>query len=181
MVHVGPAYIPGQVERGKRIKHLDIDTSGNVVSETDLVVYTGTGYGTPLGLVFMPDGLYFSDLFGEIGFTGYAQTRGNIYRVVQGTQTTDAAPVETGLAVSLGAGRWYPQGLHMVWECRGVGGSGDYRYDYYFGDGNKQLNRTEESRYYVYPDSGSYAARCVVHDVLTGNSVETTTSVTLAE
>lgn len=164
VVHVGPAYIPGQVDRGKRIKQIQLNSDGSYNSESDLVVYTGDGYGTPLGLIFLDDGLYFTDLFGEQGFTGYGETKGNIYRVVQGTQTTDPAPGNDELSAAIGPARWYPQGLNMVWECKASGGTGPFTYDYYFGDGQSQTNTESDNVYHTYPANGTYTAYCRIFD-----------------
>jgi glucose/arabinose dehydrogenase len=180
VVHVGPAYVEGQVEHGKRVVRIDLNTDGSYKGETPMVTYTGKGYGTPIGLVFMNDGLYFSDMFGEQGFVGYAQTKGNIYRIVPGTQTVDAAPGTSGLAMTFGPARWYPQGRNVVWECKGTGGSGNYKYDYVFGDGQGTYGTTMDNVYHTYPSAGTYTASCTVKDQANGQTKTLSTSITVS-
>ncbi|MCP8323069.1 MAG: PQQ-dependent sugar dehydrogenase [Candidatus Methylarchaceae archaeon HK02M2] len=77
----GFSYFKGKAIKGKRIVKLKIneDKSG-IKSYDDFVIYVGQGPASPCGMVFGPDGLYFTDLHGERdGLTKVPS--GNIYRV----------------------------------------------------------------------------------------------------
>jgi hypothetical protein len=87
----GPAYQHGPTERGKKIQRFQLDADGNVESESVFLDYVGNGKATVIGVAFGPDGLYFTDLYGENGFDEFGQVHGNIYRIRWvGTNTTAA-------------------------------------------------------------------------------------------
>lgn len=78
----GPTYAPGDPGgNAKRIRRIVLAGADSVVAETQFLKYAGAGYGTIAGLAFGPDGLYFSDLYGEGGFDEDGVTRANIYRI----------------------------------------------------------------------------------------------------
>ncbi|MFQ5639141.1 MAG: PQQ-dependent sugar dehydrogenase [bacterium] len=79
--HSGPTYLLGQTARGKRIQMFTLAPDGSVTTQSDFLTYTGRGRATVVGLAFGPDGLYFTDLYGEDGFDANGITRANIYRV----------------------------------------------------------------------------------------------------
>jgi hypothetical protein len=82
----GPTYDSGPwSDRGKQIWSFALDDTGAIVSTEPLVRYIGSGYGTCVGLGAGPDGLYFTDLYGEEGFNQFGITNANIYRVVPST------------------------------------------------------------------------------------------------
>lgn len=83
----GPTYAVGQVPNGKRIWEIAVDDTGGVVFDREFLRYTGVQFGTIVGLAIGPDGLYFTDLYGEGGFDANGLTRANIYRVKQRTPT----------------------------------------------------------------------------------------------
>jgi hypothetical protein len=87
----GATYAPGQPFNGKVIHMLDLNASGAVTSDSVFVRYVGAGYGTVVGVAFGPDGLYFTDLYGESGFGANGLTEANIYRVST-TQTSVESP-----------------------------------------------------------------------------------------
>ncbi len=175
----GPTVVPGTLERGKRIVEIKVNPDGSAQEPVELLRYSGDGFGTPLGLEFASDGLYFTDFLGEEGFVGLGQSHGNIYRIVPGVQTEDPAPHTDGFRAGLGAAPWFPQGLNMIWECRGSGGSGNYLYSYWFGDGHQQLLSTYDNVWHTYEEEGVYEARCVVYDVVTSESTSVTTMLNL--
>jgi glucose/arabinose dehydrogenase len=77
----GESYLKGPAVKGKRIVKLRIAEDGSGIKSYDnFVVYVGEGPASPLGLAFGPDGLYFTDLYGEQG-DPKGPASGNIYRV----------------------------------------------------------------------------------------------------
>jgi len=77
----GETYLQGPSTRGKKIWRFTLDGNGQVVSDSLFLDYTGAGKATVIGVAFGPDGLYFTDLYGENGFDQFGQTQGNIYRI----------------------------------------------------------------------------------------------------
>jgi glucose/arabinose dehydrogenase len=77
----GPTYARGvPPARGKWILDVQLDSEDHVVDVTELLHYQGGGFSTVAGMVVAPDGLYFTDLYGEAGFES-GPPIGNIYRV----------------------------------------------------------------------------------------------------
>ncbi|HLC32385.1 MAG TPA: PQQ-dependent sugar dehydrogenase [Candidatus Nanoarchaeia archaeon] len=179
----GSTYAEGASPNAKRIVQFKINPDGSKQSVQDLVTYTGNGYGAPIGLAFGNDGLYFTDLYGEAGFVGVAQTKGNIYRIHPGDQSQSTLinqPQEFSAGLSPAA--WYPQEYDMVWDCKGIGGSGQYHFDYFFGDGNAQYN-VQGTVWHTYPQVGTktYTASCTVYDDATGKTASTSTQIVLPQ
>lgn len=83
----GPAYRPGPSDRGKQIWSFALDDTGGVAFAQQFLHYVGNGYATCVGLGTGPDGLYFTDLYGEKGFNASFVTDANIYRVRAGSQS----------------------------------------------------------------------------------------------
>ena len=78
----GPTWASGPQDQGKRIIELELDGSGNVINgPTPLVEYGGAGKATAVGLAAGPDGLYFSDLYKDLGFSSPIDPGANILRV----------------------------------------------------------------------------------------------------
>lgn len=77
----GPTFKLGQTSRGKRIQMFTLAPDGSVNSTLDFLTYIGEGRATVLGIAFGPDGLYFTDLYGEEGFDSNGITHSNVYRV----------------------------------------------------------------------------------------------------
>ncbi len=77
----GVPYLSGANPLGKKIERLKLDSLGNVIENEIFVDYIGSGRATVVGVEFGPDGLYFTDLFGEDGFDYKGRVRGNVYRV----------------------------------------------------------------------------------------------------
>jgi glucose/arabinose dehydrogenase len=78
-------------DNGKRIFDVALDAVGNVEEVTDFVVYEGEGYSTVVGLAFGPDGLYFTDMYGEAGFDDQGNLNAGVYRV-RWTGAVDGSP-----------------------------------------------------------------------------------------
>ncbi len=82
----GPTYYQGTSGRGKTIFDFTLDSAGTrVVAVNKFMTYTGQGFGTVVGVAFGPDGLYFTDIFGEDGFDETGRAYGNIYRITRQT------------------------------------------------------------------------------------------------
>jgi glucose/arabinose dehydrogenase len=78
----GPTYWPGQTPRGKRIEMFSLADDGTVIDEAIFLQnVSDSSRSTVVGLAFGPDGLYFTDLYGEEGFDENGQTSANIYRI----------------------------------------------------------------------------------------------------
>ena len=88
----GPTYAQGANTRGKKIEAFELDENGAVASHAIFLDYVGVGYATVIGLAFGPDGLYFTDLYGENGFDASGYTHGNVYRM-RWISGDSAAPV----------------------------------------------------------------------------------------
>jgi len=81
----GATYAAGTQSRGKRILEFTLDSQGGVVDTMTMLAYTGDGFGSTIGLAFGPDGLYWTDLYGEAGFDSAATTGGVVYKIVPET------------------------------------------------------------------------------------------------
>lgn len=76
----GPTYFEGALASGKKILDVQLDDNGEVEELTEVLRYVGCGRSSVIGLAFGPDGLYFSDLYGDDGFDR-DPVEANIYRV----------------------------------------------------------------------------------------------------
>ena len=77
----GEAYAEGIGVKGKKIVKLQLNPDATAVkSYDDFIVYIGSGPASPCGLKFGRDGLYFTDLHGDILDSG-ERTGGNVFRV----------------------------------------------------------------------------------------------------
>jgi len=79
----GQAYYEGQGEKGKKIVEMVIDKKDNITYLEDFLKYAGQGPASVCGLAFGPDGLYFSDLHGEVGFKKGEKSGGNIWKITK--------------------------------------------------------------------------------------------------
>lgn len=77
----GHAYHEGPSEKGKKIVEMVIDRRDNVTFLRDFLKYTGEGPASVCGLAFGPDGLYFTDLHGEVGFKKGEKSGGNVWKI----------------------------------------------------------------------------------------------------
>jgi len=180
VVGSGSTYLQGPSPNSKRIFRIPINPDGTPGTQTPIATYTGAGYGDPIGLAFAQDGAYFTDIYGDAGFTGAGVTQGNIYKIIytgqnSTTNQTNSTP-PSGFSTVIAQHPWYPQGLNMIWDCKPTGGSGNYTYDFVFGDGNQQLGLINNNVYFTYPSHGTYTASCTVHDKTTGQQVSASTS-----
>lgn len=82
----GPTYAEGQQALGKRITEWVLDQAGNLVlGPTPFVEYVGDGRATTVGLAAGPDGLYFTDLYADLGATSPSQLGGRVMRIRYGS------------------------------------------------------------------------------------------------
>jgi len=79
----GHAYTEGKGEKGKKIVEMVIDERDNVTYVNDFIRYTGQGPASVCGLAFGPDGLYFTDLHGEVGFKQREKAGGNVWKITK--------------------------------------------------------------------------------------------------
>ena len=79
----GSSYLEGKAEKGKKIVELVIDRHDNVTYLNEFVRYVGPGPASVCGLAFGADGLYFTDLYGEVGFKKGEKSGGNIWRITK--------------------------------------------------------------------------------------------------
>jgi glucose/arabinose dehydrogenase len=77
----GPTYSSGPSVRGRQLWSFALDDTGAIVTSQQFLTYVGSGYSACVGLAAGPDGLYFTDLYGEEGFSGPGETNASIYRV----------------------------------------------------------------------------------------------------
>lgn len=78
----GPTWATGPQTLGKRITEFTLDTAGNVIAgPRDLVVYNGEGKATAVGLAAGPDGLYFTDLYKDVGYSTPIDPGANVLRI----------------------------------------------------------------------------------------------------
>ncbi|HZO59846.1 MAG TPA: PQQ-dependent sugar dehydrogenase [Solirubrobacterales bacterium] len=79
----GPTYATGPQTRGKRISDFSPMSTGDFAGTTPqpLIEYTGTGKATANGIAAGPDGLYFTDLYKDVGAATPIDPGANILRV----------------------------------------------------------------------------------------------------
>ena len=78
----GATYATGPQSIGKRISEFTLDAAGNRLSgPSDFVVYSGSGKGTVVALAAGPDGLYFSELYKDQGYSTPIDRGARIFRV----------------------------------------------------------------------------------------------------
>jgi glucose/arabinose dehydrogenase len=78
----GPTWASGPQELGKRIVEFDLGPDGGVRSgPSPLTEYVGAGKATAVGLAPGPDGLYFTDLYRDTGYSSPIDRGAQILRV----------------------------------------------------------------------------------------------------
>lgn len=79
----GGSFAKGRAIKGKRIVKIELNGDSSAVKSCDdFVKYVGEGLSSCCGLAFGPDGLYFSDLYGE-DFDSQTLQGGTIYKIKQ--------------------------------------------------------------------------------------------------
>ena len=79
----GPTWATGPQSRGKRIVEFAPGAGGDFAGAlpTPLIEYTGSGKATAAGLAAGPDGLYFTDLYKDMGYSSAIDRGANVLRV----------------------------------------------------------------------------------------------------
>jgi len=79
----GPTYATGPQALGKRIVEFSPAANGQFEGSqpVTLAEYTGIGKATAVGLAAGPDGLYFTDLYKDLGFTSPIDRGANLLRI----------------------------------------------------------------------------------------------------
>jgi glucose/arabinose dehydrogenase len=178
----GPIYSSGPTANGKVIWELTLDNNGNVASSRQFLKYSGSGYGTPMGLDFGQDGLYFTDIYGEAGASGFG-SEGRVLKITQGTPSGGggtSGPFRTNIFIS----PWFPKliGSNVEYEftCNPIDGSGNYKYDWSFGDGQQLINHDWNKKLHTYPYTNQqYTVTCVAKDQSTGQGQSASASMTV--
>lgn len=94
----GPTYATGPQMLGKRISEFVLDTAGDLVEgPTTLVEYNGVGKGTIVGLAAGPDGLYFTELYKDLGAGSPIEAGARIFRIRYRGQAEFSADAQTGV------------------------------------------------------------------------------------
>jgi len=95
----GPTWGTGAQPLGKRIVEFVLNASGGLVSgPTPLIEYNGPGKASCVGLTAGPDGLYFTDLYKDVGYSSPTDVGGQVLRVRFVGTADFTADVTTGAA-----------------------------------------------------------------------------------
>jgi hypothetical protein len=102
-----------------------------------------------------------------INGNGYAKSPG--YPISKSLIHEEETGTGTDLSARILVAEWYPKdtgnGIEYIFECKGTGGSGDYLYDYDFGNGYKTFLTTWNRQYQKYPyGDQEYLVTCTVND-----------------
>jgi glucose/arabinose dehydrogenase/PKD repeat protein len=144
----GGTWASGPQAIGKKITEFVIDASGNLVSGPQtLIEYVGSGKASVVALAAGPDGLYFSDLYKDQGYTSPIDRGANILRVRFVGDADFTADVVRGSA---------PMTVHFT-DASTVPGISSRLWE--FGDG---ATSTEANPTHTYTDDGSYTVRLTV-------------------
>jgi len=143
----GPSYALGQQNKGKRIVEFVLDAAGSLdEGPTPFLEYTGAGRATTCGLTAGPDGLYFTDLYKDLGSSPF-EPGANVLRVQfvgRAEFTSDnrhgTPPLQT-----------------RFFDVSSVPGAGEWLWQ--FGDG---ATSTQRNPTHVYETAGNYDVRLEV-------------------
>lgn len=102
----GATYAQGEQPIGKQITEFVFDAAGNVTAgPLPFVEYTGDGFATVAGLAAGPDGLYFTEFYGDTSSTGPTTAGGRVLRIrygddedCDGNGLRDSCELATGAA-----------------------------------------------------------------------------------
>jgi hypothetical protein len=144
----GPTYAFGPQANGKRISEFAFDALGNLTAgPLPLIEYNGAGRASAVGLAAGPDGLYFSDLYKDVGAEFPYDRGSSIFRVswvgIVGFSAENAAG-PAPLAVRFHNLSNVPDPVAWRWE---------------FGDGSTSAERNPV---HTYAEPGTYDVRLTV-------------------
>ncbi|MBK8267225.1 MAG: PQQ-dependent sugar dehydrogenase [Planctomycetes bacterium] len=95
----GPTWATGQQALGKRIVEFTLNAAGAITGgPTSLVEYNGVGKATCVGLAAGPDGLYFTDLYRDTGYSSPIDGGAHVLRVKFVSSADFSSDVTRGLA-----------------------------------------------------------------------------------
>ncbi|HVR44504.1 MAG TPA: PQQ-dependent sugar dehydrogenase [Thermoanaerobaculia bacterium] len=77
----GPTWAEGPQWVGKRLSLFRFAPDGSIASASELARYVGSGRGTAAALAAGPDGIYFSDLYRDVGAAGPFDPGASIFRI----------------------------------------------------------------------------------------------------
>ncbi len=144
----GATWANGPQAIGKRITEFVINSAGTVTSgPATFVQYVGAGRATVCGLAAGPDGLYFTDLYRDLGYTSPIDPGANVLRVRFVGDADFVASVTGGpapLAVQFTDQSTVPAPTAWLWE---------------FGDG---ATSTQQNPAHTYAEDGVYTVRLTV-------------------
>lgn len=144
----GPTYAPGPQATGKRISEFALDAQGNrTAGPLPLVEYNGAGRASVAGLAAGPDGLYFSDLYKDLGALIPYERGASIFRVRWigvAAFSADSGAGPAPLTVRFSDGSDIPRALSWRWE---------------FGDGSTSDERNPT---HTYIEPGTFDVRLTV-------------------
>ena len=129
----GPTWATGTPPVGKRISEVAVKLDGTLESGPDtLVRYNGTGKASLAGLAAGPDGLYFTTLYKDWGYTSPIDRGASVFRVRWVGYADFEVAREQGLHVELADRSDVPHAESWLWD---------------FGDGSTSSDRNAVHRY----------------------------------
>lgn len=144
----GPTWGTGAQPLGKRIVEFVLNAAGGVVSgPTPLIEYNGPGKATCVGLAAGPDGLYFTDLYKDVGYSSPIDVGGQVLRVRFVGTANFTADVTTGAA---------PLAVHFTDTSNAPAPTA---WHWKFGDGSTS---NQQHPTHVYAHEGVYNVRLAV-------------------
>jgi PKD repeat protein len=144
----GATWASGPQSIGKKITEWQLDADGNLVGQqSTLVEYIGSGKATVVGLAAGPDGLYFTDLYKDTGFSSPIDRGANVLRVRFVGDAEFTASVRSGSA---------PLSVSFT-DVSTVPGPTSWHWD--FGDGTTSSDRNPT---HVFQEDGAYSVTLTV-------------------
>lgn len=144
----GPTYGTGPQSLGKRITEFVLNPAGGLISgPTPFIDYIGAGKATCVGLTAGPDGLYFTDLYMDTGYTSPIDAGANVLRIRYVGSAAFSADVTSGPTPLL---------VHFT-DSSTVPGAYDWSWS--FGDG---ATSAQQNPTHTYAVDGIYDVRLSV-------------------
>ncbi len=159
IAETGPVWAGGPQPAGKRLTDVFIDASGLAASApTTMLEYNGSGRATCAGVAAGPDGIYFTDLYRDVGGVSPIEPGGSVLRLrYTGEAAFTAMPASTT----------GPAPLTVVFnDTSTVPGANSWRWS--FGDG---ATSTQRNPTHTYTASGCYTVRLEVTSSTVGTIV----------
>lgn len=141
----GPTWASGAQVAGKRITEVILH-GDDAASTSALIEYNGTGKATTAGLAAGPDGLYFTDLYRDFGYTRAIDRGARVFRVRW-----------AGYAAFRSEASAFARRVVTFFDESAVAGATAWTWD--FGDGTFSSERNPR---HEYPADGIYLVRLAV-------------------